>query len=177
MKKRDSKDFPCAGLRWNTTFNPGVNHVQVIAEKEGVIVKDELTFNYQTETWGEPTELQLTSVKQDDGRIYVEACMFDEKGVFCPDASHFIRFGLSGDGKLLDGLGTIHGSRLVQLATGRARIYIDPLGGSAAAIGETAFISAGGPAMAAVKTGKVAHLPTSVVSAKCEGMATAFITL
>lgn len=177
VKLRDSKDFPCAGLRWNTALKPGMNHVQVIAEKEGIIVKDELTFNYQTETWGEPTELQLTSVKQDDGRIFVEARMFDEKGIFCPDASHFIRFGLSGDGKLLDGLGTIHGSRLVQLATGRAGIYIDPQGGSAAAIGETAFISAGGPAMAAFKAGKVAHLPTSVVSAKCEGMTTAFITL
>lgn len=177
VKLRDSKDFPCAGLRWNTAFKPGMNHVQVIAEKEGIIVKDELTIGYQTETWGEPTELQLTSVKQDDGRIYVEARAFDEKGVFCPDASHFIRFGLSGDGKLLDGLGTIHGSRLVQLATGRAGIYIDPQGGSTAAIGETAFISAGGPAMAAVKAGKVAQLPTSVVSAKCVGMATAFITL
>ncbi|MCY9664202.1 DUF4982 domain-containing protein [Paenibacillus alginolyticus] len=177
VKHRDSKDFPSAGLRWNTVFNPGMNHVQVIAEKDGIIVKDELTIGYQTESWGEPTELRLTSVKQDDGRIFVEARMFDAKGVFCPDASHFIRFGLSGDGKLLDGLGTIHGSRLVQLATGRAGIYIDPLGGCAAVIGETAFVSAGGPAMAAVKAGKATHQPVSVVSAKCEGLATAFITL
>lgn len=66
---------------------------------------------------------------------------------------------------------------IVKDEPGRAGIYVDPLGGNAAAIGETVFISAGGPAMAAVKAGMVTHLPTSVVSAKCEGLATAFITL
>ncbi|NEW08265.1 glycoside hydrolase family 2 protein [Paenibacillus sp. SYP-B3998] len=177
VRQRDSNDFPCAGLRWHTSFNPGINHVQVIAEKDDIIVKDELVFNYQTESWGEPTELKLTTEKQDDGRIYVEARMFDEKGVFCPNAAHFVRFGLCGDGRLLDGLGTIHGSRLVQLASGHAGIYVDPQGGRQAAIGETAFVSAGGPSIAAVKASTHAYKPVSVLSAKCEGMATAFINI
>jgi beta-galactosidase len=145
--------------------------------QEGTKVEDELAFSYQTETWGEPSQLMLTAEKQDDGRIYVEARMFDEEGVLCPDASHFIRFGLCEDGRLLEGLGTIHGSQLVQLASGCAGIYVDPQGGRLASIGETAFISAGGPAMAAVKASKGTHTPISILSAKCEGMATAFITL
>ncbi|MNI33224.1 hypothetical protein D3C73_871600 [compost metagenome] len=107
----------------------------------------------------------------------MEARIFDKQGVFCPDAINFVRFGLSGDGKLLDGLGTIRGSRLVQLATGRAGIYVDLQGGLPATIGDAEFFSAGGPASSTVtKTGGV-NLCESVLSAKCEGMATAFITL
>jgi len=179
VKRRDSGDFPCSGLRWHTSFNPGVNHVRVIAEKNGVHVEDELTFHYQTENWGEPAQLKLTAEKLDDGRIYVEARMYDENDVFCPDASHFIRFGLTGDGRLLEGLGTIHGSRLVQLASGRAGIFVDPLGGRPATIGETAFVTAGGPAIATLNTGKgtKSKLPISILSAKCEGMDLAYITL
>ncbi|WP_261807897.1 glycoside hydrolase family 2 TIM barrel-domain containing protein [Paenibacillus sp. N3.4] len=177
MKMRDSQNFPCAGLQWHTALIPGINRVRVVAEKEGRIVEDELSFHYQTETWEEPAQLKLTAVQKTDGRIYVEARMLDKNGVFCPDAANFVRFGLSGDGRLLDGLGTIHGSRLVQLATGRAGIYVDPQGGLPATIGDAEFFSAGGPASATTVVAGGIHPPVSVVSARCEGMATAFITL
>ncbi|KPV56535.1 glycoside hydrolase [Paenibacillus sp. A3] len=179
-KKRDSQNFPAAGLRWETALEAGTNHVKVVAVKDGVTVEDELTFEYQTAVWGVPAELRLTAETQADGRVYVEARAYDAHGVFCPDAASFVRFGLAGDGRLLDGLGTIRGSRLVQLATGRAGIYVDPQGGLPAGISVTDFVTAGGPAASLTggsgKSG-AGHPRVSVVSAACEGMATAFITI
>ena len=46
----------------------------------------------------------------------------------CLDAANLIRFGLTGDGFLLDNLGTAGGSRVVQLANGRAQITIQLTG-------------------------------------------------
>ncbi|MDQ1910563.1 glycoside hydrolase family 2 TIM barrel-domain containing protein [Paenibacillus sp. GD4] len=177
VKRRDSQSFPAAGLRWEAVFVPGVNRLRVVATQDGVTVEDELTFEYQTEAWGAPAQLRLTAETCEDGRVYVEARAYDASGVFCPDAAQFVRFGLSGDGRLLDGLGTIRGSRLVQLASGRAGIYVDPVGGLPAAIGETGFVSAGGPASALAGAGGARTAPVSVVSVRCEGLPTALITL
>lgn len=175
---RDSQNFPCAGLRWETILNPGENRVQVLGKKNGVTVQDELEFIYQVTPWGEPAELRLAAKKQEDGHVYVEASIFDANGTFCPDAVNFVRFGLSGDGRLLDNLGTVRGSRLIQLAGGRAGIYFDQTGGLPADITETGYFSAGGPASIAeaVNTEKSAHPSVSVISAKCEEIATAFLT-
>ncbi|MCZ8516255.1 DUF4982 domain-containing protein [Paenibacillus filicis] len=178
VKKCDSQNFPAAGLRWEPVPAAGTNHVKVVAVKDDVTVEDELTFEYQTAQWGEPAELQLTAERLEDGRIYVEARAVDANGVFCPDAAQFVRFGLAGDGKLLEHLGTIRGSRLVQLATGRAGIYVDPNGGQPAGISVTDFVSAGGPA-ASLNGGRSGsgRQGVSVVSAACEGMKTTFITV
>ncbi|WP_246079332.1 glycoside hydrolase family 2 protein [Paenibacillus piri] len=149
VKKRDSQNFPAAGLRWETALQPGTNHVKVIAVKNGVTVTDELTFEYQTESWGQPAELRLNAQPQADGTILVEALAYDGQGVLCLDATDFVRFGLTGDGKLIDRQGTVRGSSLVQLANGRARIAVDPSGGAAACVPVTGFVSASGPASGA----------------------------
>ncbi|TVY08673.1 glycoside hydrolase family 2 TIM barrel-domain containing protein [Paenibacillus cremeus] len=181
VKQRDSQNFPAAGLRWDVPLKPGANQVKVVAEQDGVQVEDELTFEYQTEAWGTPSELRLTAEKQVDGRVYVEARAYDANGVFCPDAAGFVRFGLAGDGQLLDNLGTIRGSRLVQLATGRAGIYVDPNGGLPAGIPVAEFFSAGGPAssLASLGGGQGAdgRARVSVVTAAGEGMPTAMMVL
>ncbi|MCH5687750.1 hypothetical protein LWM68_27880 [Niabella sp. W65] len=49
------------------------------------------------------------------------------------DAVNWIRFGLTGDGTLIDNLGTSGGSRLVQLYNGRATIRIQTNGGRSVA--------------------------------------------
>ncbi|MNJ55270.1 hypothetical protein D3C77_507510 [compost metagenome] len=143
IKKRDSAQFPAAGLRWETPFKPGLNCLRVIAERGGVIVEDELNFEYQTERWGEPVSLQITAEKREDDLYEIEVKAYDISGVFCPDAANFIRFGIAGDGKLLDNLGTVRGSRLVQLASGRASIYVDPHGALPPHIGVEEFFTAG----------------------------------
>lgn len=177
VKQRNIADFPCAGMRWHAAFNEGYNHVRIVAIQNGIEVEDELSFHYQTQQWGKPTQLKLTAEKQDDGRIFIEAKMYDANEVFCPEATNLIRFGITGDGKLLDRLGTIHGSRLVQLACGKAGIYVDPVGGNRAIIGETEFVTAGGPAIAVKRTDISEFPPKSIVTAMCEGLELAYIVV
>ena len=53
-KKRNSQDFPAAGLRWSVRFRPGENHLRVTGRKNGANVADEIRFQYQTEKWQMP---------------------------------------------------------------------------------------------------------------------------
>jgi beta-galactosidase len=166
VKRRDSRDFPCAGLRWEVALAAGVHRVRVIAEKDGVTVADELEFTYQTEAWGAPAKLELRELSRErvgelgreigerDGEhdqalagerlvVTVEAAVYDANGVFCPDAADIVRFGFAGDGKLLDNLGTVGGSRLRQLANGRAHISAElPPDGAAVVSVSAAGLSA-----------------------------------
>ena len=175
--QRDSNNFPAAGLRWETSFEPGLNYLRVTAERDGVIVEDELTFEYQTETWGEPISLQLIAEKRNKGLYEVLVEAYDKNGVFCPDAANFVRFGVAGDGKLLDNLGTIRGSRLVQLASGRASIYVDPRGAIPPRISVGEFFTAGGPASSLLRLDDNEQQSHAIVSAACDGMPTAFVSI
>ena len=49
VKKRNSQDFPAAGLRWNVKLNKGKNDVKVIAKNGKVQVEDAISIQYQTE--------------------------------------------------------------------------------------------------------------------------------
>jgi beta-galactosidase len=136
VKKRNSQDFPAAGLRWNVVFNRGENKVLVVAKtgktysksghsaKLGMVVRDSVFLQYQTEKWDNPSKLLINKVKEDNGIVTVEAKLLDSKNVQCLDASNWIRFGVAGDGELLDDLGTSSGSRLVQMYNGRAIIRL-----------------------------------------------------
>ncbi|MNV89953.1 hypothetical protein D3C71_1842890 [compost metagenome] len=57
--------------------------------------------------------------------MLLEAEAYDANGVYCADAACFVRFSGAGDGRLLDNLGIARGSRLVQLANGRAAIFAE----------------------------------------------------
>ena len=48
----------------------------------------------------------------------------DGNGVLCADAANWVYFSLSGDGTLLDNLGTSKGSRKLQAINGRAIISV-----------------------------------------------------
>ncbi|PZE20265.1 glycoside hydrolase family 2 protein [Paenibacillus xerothermodurans] len=168
VKRRDSQDFPAAGLRWETVLKCGTNQLRVVASKNGVTVSDELSFEYQTERWGEPAEIKLSAKTQADGTILVEALASDANGVLCADAANFVRFGLTGDGKLIDRQGTVRGSSLIQLTNGRARIVVDPAGGSAASVPLSGFVSASGPASGAKPA---AAAGAAVVGAQASGAA------
>jgi beta-galactosidase len=136
VKKRNSQDFPAAGLRWNVVLNKGENKVVVKARtgkvnsklgnspKLGVEVKDSITFQYQTEKWGKPSKLLIEKINEGNGIATIQAKLLDDKNVQCLDAINWIRFGLTGDGELIDDLGTSSGSRYVQLYNGRAIIRV-----------------------------------------------------
>jgi beta-galactosidase len=122
--RRDSQNFPAAGLRWKVAFADGLNHLRAIAVKQGVTLTDELALTYQTEPWGDPVELRLSETARKDKLITVEAKIFDAKGVLCLDAARLVRFSLAGEGSLIDNLGTTRASRQLQLANGRAEISL-----------------------------------------------------
>lgn len=124
-KKRNSQDYPAAGLRWNLPFVKGQNVVKVIAKQGKETVTDEIKFQYQTEKWTKPTQMTLNKIDQQGDVATVEVKLFDEKHVQCLDAVNWIDFGLTGDGKLIDNQGTSSGSRKVQAYNGRAIIKVN----------------------------------------------------
>ncbi|HWL14504.1 MAG TPA: glycoside hydrolase family 2 TIM barrel-domain containing protein, partial [Opitutus sp.] len=131
-RRRNSQDFPAAGLRWPVVFTDGMNTLRAVGKKNGATVADEIALRYETRPWGSPHHLRLQQLPAADGRIRVQAELLDEAGVVCLEARDFLRFGHAGDGRLLDNLGTAGGSRLVQLANGRAQIdVVLPPGGRA----------------------------------------------
>jgi len=125
VKKRDSQDFPAAGLRWDVIFRSGKNHLLVVAKTADVTLEDQIDLTYQTEPWGTPAELRLAQTPDKDGRVKVTVSLYDSAAVLCLDARNQIRFTLAGSGKLIDNLGTIHASRVLQLTNGTASISVD----------------------------------------------------
>jgi beta-galactosidase len=123
-KKRNSQDFPAAGLRWNLPFVKGENRLKVIAPKGEQTLTDEITFQYQTEKWGEPTGMSLNIIGKQDDVLTLEVKLLDNKGLLCLDAVNQVNFGLTGEGRLIDNLGTTGGSRKVQLYNGRAIVKV-----------------------------------------------------
>jgi beta-galactosidase len=124
-RKRDPKDFPCAGLRWELTFTKGQNELRAVARKAGRTLEDTVSFHYETRVWSKPAKLLLTTITRQSDHSTVEAELVDAVGVRCLTSRAVVRFSLAGDGKLLDNLGTPDGSRVVQLANGRARITVE----------------------------------------------------
>ncbi|MDD3078139.1 MAG: glycoside hydrolase family 2 TIM barrel-domain containing protein [Paludibacter sp.] len=124
VRKRNSQDFPAAGLRWNVIFKSGINNLKVVAHKGKITVTDEINQYYQTEKWGVPAKLILKKLKQVDDIATIQVQLVDEKGVQCLDAVNQVEFLLEGDGKLVDNQGTVGGSRKVQVCNGMATINI-----------------------------------------------------
>ena len=147
VKVRNIQNFPAAGFHWNATFNKGNNIVYVIAKKNKTIVRDTISFQYQTEKWGKPGKLIVEKIKELNGIATVHVKLVDTQNNICLGAANFIRFGLTGDGKLIDNQGIVKASRYVQLTNGTAEINMQTNNGK------------------------------SVVSVQCDGIATAFLNL
>jgi beta-galactosidase len=124
VKKRNSQDFPAAGLRWLVQFKEGENQLKAVGRKNGAEVIDEIKFSYQTEKWDKPAQLELRETVRKGEVVTIQAQMQDQKGVACLDARKVVRFGLIGDGQLIDNLGTSKSARKVELCNGRAEISL-----------------------------------------------------
>ena len=147
VRKRNSQDFPAAGLRWNVVFNEGENTLKVIAKKGKTTVTDEIKQAYQSAKWEKPAQMTLSKIAQTGDIATIEVKLLDANKIMCLDAKNVVTFGLTGDGKLLDNLGTASGSRVVELQNGRAIIRVQ------------------------LKAGK------NVASVKCSGVPTVFCEL
>jgi beta-galactosidase len=146
-KKRNSQDFPAAGLRWNVKLAKGTHTVKAIGKKDGRRVSDEISLQYQTAKWSKPAKLLVEKIGQSQDTVTIQVKILDAQGVPVLDSRDWVRFGITGDGNLIDDLGTARGSRYVQAYNGRAVI--------------------------SVRTNK----GKSVVSVKVEGLPTGFINL
>lgn len=126
IKHRNAQDFPCAGLRWELPFKAGENTLRAVGSKHHAVVSDQISLQYQTQAWGNPASLTLRETKRSAHRITVEAQLLDASGILCLDARQRVRFRMAGSGSLIDNLGTASGSRVVELANGRAEISFVP---------------------------------------------------
>ena len=103
-------------MRWLVKFREGENVLRAVGDQG---ISDEIKFRYQTQRWDKPARLLLSETANGVGVRLVDA-----KGVQCLDARNFVRFALTGDGELIDNLGTSITSRKVQLYNGRAQIGV-----------------------------------------------------
>lgn len=133
VKKRKSQDFPAAGLRWNVKYAKGENMLKVVAKKGKTVVSDEIKQGYQSEKWGPPAQMALNKIDQAGDITTLEVKLYDANKVMCLDARNIVTFGLTGDGLLVDNLGTSSGSRKVEVYNGRAIIRVKLNGGKSIA--------------------------------------------
>ncbi len=158
VRHRDSQDFPAAGLRWQLPFEDGMNTLRAVGRAHGRTMTDEIAFRYETRPWDKPDHLRLQAMPTANGPQRFQVELLDAAGVVCLDASNFVRFGHTGDGRLLDDLGTAGGSKYVQLANGRAHIDVTlPAAGQAIVSAQikdipTAFLPLNQPTAATVAT-------------------------
>ncbi|HTN38736.1 MAG TPA: glycoside hydrolase family 2 TIM barrel-domain containing protein [Arachidicoccus sp.] len=123
-RKRNSQDFPAAGLRWQVPMKAGHYRFKVIATKDGKTVTDQLEQDYQSAKWAQPAKLVLEKLSQNGDTTTLQVKLYDQHQVMCLDGQNIVHFSLAGDGQLLDDLGTSSGSRKVQLYNGRAEIRV-----------------------------------------------------
>lgn len=127
-RRRDSQDFPAAGLHWNVCFKEGKNEICAVSVKDGVA--DEVSLVYQTAVWGEPYDFAVSAETLGDGILEITVQLVDRDGNCCLDAADFMYFSIAGDGELIRNQGTVHGSGKVQARNGRGQIRVRTCGGA-----------------------------------------------
>ncbi|MCS2892425.1 DUF4982 domain-containing protein [Parabacteroides faecis] len=125
IKKRDSQDYPAAGLRWNCVYEEGKNEIRAVAVKGKTKVMDEIVQEYQTAKWGKEAVASLSVVSREGDTVLLEVQLLDKDGVRCLDSKKYIEFEIAGDGLLIQNQGTSTGSRKVQAYNGRACIKVN----------------------------------------------------
>lgn len=124
-KKRNSQDFPAAGLHWNAVLKEGNNEIEAIGYNGKLRLNDKIQQQYQTRNWNKPTEIRLTQTMLDQETVLVQAELVDKDGIRCLDACNFIEFGCTDNKALLQHQGTVRGSRRIQVANGLASICVN----------------------------------------------------
>ena len=123
-KKRNTQDFPAAGLHWESQLVAGTNIVKAIGRKGKQVLEEEITFRYETRPFGKPAQISASVLESNPEYVWVEAQLKDINGVPCLDSRSYLRFSSVGDGYLVRNQGTSSGSSLVQTYNGRARIKL-----------------------------------------------------
>lgn len=124
---RNNDDFPAAGLHWSIPFHSGTNTLKARAiTSDGEILADSISFDYQIEQWGNPTQLFVGVTQLKDKRWRLDVLVADDKGIPCLDDKSFVEFGCSIPNLEFGRLGTFSGSRRIQTSNGRAQLILPP---------------------------------------------------
>ncbi len=126
-KRRNSQDFPAAGLRWEVPYNEGANNLRAVAATKNGSFTDEIKQNYQTAVWGTPAQIRLTATPLTGNEVMVQAELLDAAGIPCLDSQDYIEFEAIGAGRLVQNQGTSTGARKLQAYNGRACIRVAQL--------------------------------------------------
>lgn len=121
-KKRETTDFPAAGLRWQVELKEGKNTIKAVGYAKKMQVTDEIYQEYQTAQWGKEAQVVLKQTHMSGDTVQIEAELLDARGIRCLDSRKVVEFQLAGAGRLIQNQGTSAGSRKVQAYNGRVCI-------------------------------------------------------
>ncbi len=125
VKKRNTNDFPAAGLNWNVDFVDGNNVLTAIAKtKDGDEIKDELNVNYRFTKNGKAKSLTLDYTKLENDNILVTATARDKEGLRALDFENRVYFQCLSGGETKKSMGTPTGSEAIEMANGKASIEV-----------------------------------------------------
>ena len=124
-KKRNTLEFPAAGLNWRLNFEEGENKlVSVGKTSDGEEYKDELKVNYRYTKNQKAKDLKLEYKELDNGNYLVTAIAVDSKGLRALDYENRVYFQCLSGGETMKSLGTPTGSETIEMANGKASIEV-----------------------------------------------------
>jgi beta-galactosidase len=126
-KKRDLTAFPAAGLTWEVHFCPGRNELRAIGlSATGQHIEHTIVQKYyagEAEA-GEAFQWKVERIMDRDAILRVTIQLVDGNGLPVVDDRRRVSFSLQGNGRLDDCLGSVGGSRVIELVNGRAWINL-----------------------------------------------------
>ncbi len=124
-KKRNTLDFPAAGLNWNLQFKEGKNTLISTGKTvDGKTVSDKLEINYRFTKNSKARDLKLSYKELENGNYLITAIAEDSKGLRCLDYEKRVYFQCMSGGEVLKSLGTPTGSETIEMANGKASIEV-----------------------------------------------------
>lgn len=124
-KKRNTLEFPAAGLNWTVDFRDGENNLKAIGKtKDGKQVSDELKLNYRFVRNEKAQDLKLEYTLLEDNNYLITATAIDKNGLRCLDYENRVYFQCLNGGEASVSLGTPTGSEVIEMANGVASIKV-----------------------------------------------------
>lgn len=124
-KKRNTLEFPAAGLNWTLNFKDGENNLKAIGKtKDSKQVIDELKISYRFFKNDKARNLKLEYTVLEDNNYLITATAIDKNGLRCLDYEERVYFQCLNGGQALVSQGTPVGSEVIEMANGQASIKV-----------------------------------------------------
>ncbi len=135
VKALDRAAHPAAGLVWFVPMSPGTNELKALGfRSEGQVAEHTILQQYVVgPTREEPAIgfrcwLEPAPSPEDEPALCLTVQLVDGQGRPVVNDRRRVRFTLTGEGRLWDNQGTAMGSRILELANGRACILLESSG-------------------------------------------------